>query len=220
MAYATNIVEVVGGVYNCAKLLAGKSPQEISKVENKIHVRTNDGNVTIMDFTNANMQGAKIYLDNKTVRGSITKEFETLENDSNVTGFELLDKRNNTIASIEKREFADLAEPDAQEVIIDGENGRIITSSYLLQIKEQDWTFKKMWHFYMNGHVIKAKVKDQIFIGKVLRRDDVFAAGDSLDVLLDITQTKDAVTNVWRNVSYSVKEVKNHIKPPSQRNLF
>ena len=221
ISYAANVVQVVGGVYEIAKQLGGKKPKEVTHSDNSIHVTTTDGQVTVYDFTNASFKGATIYLTNPSVQGAITKEYETLSADPNVTSFELLDRNNNTIAEIDKVEFEGIAEEDEPLIELLPGDGRVITISQVLQIKAQDWTFKKAWDFYMNGHMIKAKINDQKFIEKVLNRQETFLAGDSLDVMLDIVQKLDKGANVWVNTGkYMVKEIKKHIKPSEQKPLF
>jgi hypothetical protein len=219
VSYASNVVQVVGGVYNFAQILKGKKPQSVKKVDNTIQITTIDGNTTFIDFSNAQLQGANLYIGNPIIQAAIAKEFETLNADNNVTDFSLLDKADKTIAIILKEEFEDMAEPEVEEIII-GEDKKVVTVSAILQIKEQDWAFKKAWVFYMNGHRIPAKIKDDKFIQRVLGGQDGFFAGDSLDVILEITQNLDKVGNIWVNKSYSVKEIKSHIKAPKQPGLF
>ena len=143
IGYASNLISTVGGVYNFAKFLRGKKPQTITQAGNSINVTTTDGNVVVYDFSNANFRGANIYLQNPTVQTAVAKEFETLDSDTNVTSFEILDNNNQPIAEIGKEDFSDLAEPEAEQILITGENGRVITVPATLQIKTQDWTFKK-----------------------------------------------------------------------------
>jgi hypothetical protein len=219
ISYSANLIQTVAGTYNFAKLLKGNKPKSISQDGDTITVETTNGVVNKYDFRGADFRGANIYFGNPVIQKAMSKEFETLDADPSVENFGLLDNKNTVIAEIERIEFSDIAEMQLDDIVTD-ENTRIHTIYAVLQIKTQDWTFKKAWDFYLNGHVIKAKIKDNTFIQKVLGREEGFYAGDSLDVVLDISQKLDEPTKVWVNKSYSVKEIKLHHKGLSQKGLF
>jgi hypothetical protein len=70
---------------------------KLSHPRTKEHKKNTQGDVTYIDN-----RVFKIYQNNKTVSESISQEFEMLNNDSNVTGFKLLDKNDKPIVQIPK----------------------------------------------------------------------------------------------------------------------
>ena len=212
VSYAANVIAVVTVVYNVAKHLKGKKPKEItSNKDATLRIENNDGQVQVFDF-----RGANIYLNNPTVKTAVEQEFETLENDNNVTDLEFLDKEDKKILEVNRGEFHNLSSSGASEEL--SKNERVEPIRANLNISSLDLEFKKKWDFYYLGNKISAKIKDNIF-GEKIDKGERFGKGDSLDVMLEIKQEFDDSLNAFVNKSYTVTEVFDHKQKPTPPTL-
>lgn len=210
MSYAADLVEVTFGIYAVAKWLKGKKPNRIENKDNVIVIENSNGEVNTFDF-----KGANIYLTNNYIREAISKSFETLESDSNVSGFELLNNNNEKILEIESAEFVELTQNDftsekTEKTLLENANMHIIAL---------DLELKKKWDFYYNGHKISAKVKDPSY-QEIINKGERFGKGDVLEVELEIKQEFNEDVNTFINKSYSIIKIKKHIVKPDQPTLF
>jgi len=119
---ASGIVTVVGGIYGAAKFLKGKKGTVIDSNDKTTTIKNEIGNTTVIDNRVYN-----IYNNNRVVRESISKEFETLNNDENITSFDILDKNDRPIVEIPKEDFAPISnleefetQPDERLIIKTG----------------------------------------------------------------------------------------------------
>lgn len=207
--YVKTLMELVGGVYSLAKFLRGKNPKSVESVNNSVTITKNDGNVTYIDKRVFN-----IY-QNKSVRNSLSQEFETLNDDENVTSFELLDSSETPIVEVEREFFAEIADDEGVELTNNEQLQEITTT---LNIVALDLELKKKWDFYYKGHKISAKVKDESFRDRI-NKGERFGKGDSLEVEMQIRQEFDESVNTYINKSYVITKIIKHIEKPQQGNL-
>lgn len=198
---AGSIVTVVGGLYGAAKFLKGKEPKVIESNDNSVKIENVEGKVTYIDNRVFN-----IYQNNKAVRESIAQEFETLENDQNVTGFELLDKEDNPIVQIPKEEFAAIASVDDNKVMPDE---RVITKIGKLNIHSLSFDINAKWSFYYEGNKFSAKINDDEFV-KLIDSGEKFAKGDTLDAEFEIKQEYYEPANTYVNKTYKIIRIVKH----------
>jgi len=191
---ASSIVGVVGGLYKVAKFLKGKEPKILESIDSSVKIENTQGDVTIIDN-----RVFKIYQNNKTVRESISQEFETLDNDSNVTGFELLDTKDNPIVQIPKEDFSAIASVVDNTVLPDE---RIITKEGKLYISSLSFDSNVKWGFYYEGNKFNAKINDEFV--KLIDSGERFAKGDTLDAVFEIKQEYYEPANTYVNKSYKI----------------
>jgi hypothetical protein len=209
LSYAANLVQTVGGVYNLAKFLKGNKPASIERTDNSIKIENNSGEVKYFDF-----RGANIYLNNPTIKEAISQQFDTLENDPNVSDFELLDKDSKPLFEADKKEFLGIA--SNEETI--STTSKVKSVKAHLRIISLSWELRKKWEFYYEGNRIAAKIKDDTF-AELIKKGEAFAMGDALEVEMDIVQELDDVVSAYVNKSYTVNHIVRHLKRSEQTDL-
>jgi hypothetical protein len=198
---AGNIVAVVGGIYGAAKFLKGAEPKVLESNDQSVKIENNSGDVTYIDNRVFN-----IYQNNKAVRESISQEFETLNNDSNVTGFEILDKNDNTIVQIQKEEFQAISNVEDNRVLPDE---RVISKVGTLFIYSLSFDNNAKWSFYYEGNKFSAKINDDEF-ARLIDSGEKFAKGDTLDAEFEIKQEFYQPANTYVNKSYKIIRILKH----------
>ncbi len=108
-----------------------------------------------------------------------------------------------------------LASQESQELAT-----RTITEQAELQIvKAILKKSNRKWEFVWRGVTISAPVTDQKFYVDFFAHEIKIAPGDTLDVTLAISQTKDSDTGIFTNIRYEVIEVHEH-KPRIKQMLL
>ena len=136
--YINELKGAIKEVYDVAKFLLGENPKKVEHDGNKITITKNNGTVNNFQVV------GNIYLTNPTIKNIVSKQFETLENDQNITGFELLDNNDKQIIEIDKSDFSDMSNLESELTV----NEKIVPETGLLNISSLDWEFKKKWEFY------------------------------------------------------------------------
>lgn len=198
---AGNIVAVVGGLYGTAKFLKGEEPKVLESNDHSVKIQNTKGDVTYIDNRVFN-----IYQNNKSVRESISQEFETLYNDQNVTGFEILDKNDTPIVQIPKDDFQAISNIEENRVLPDE---RIVSKVGTLSIYSLSFDNNAKWSFYYEGNKFSAKINDDEF-ARLIDSGEKFAKGDTLDAEFDIRQEFNAAANTYINKSYKITRILKH----------
>lgn len=140
---------------------------------------------------------------------SISKTFEAVEKDPEVTGFGFTKTINDETPDIlvPRERFSLLSSP----IEVD-EPQREIKEVAELQIKRAILEkSKRKWEFIWRGIKISAPVIDEIFYSDFFAHKITVAPGDSLEAVLKIYQSKDEDTGIYTNSKYEVIEVQKHI---------
>ncbi|MBN2816493.1 MAG: hypothetical protein JXQ67_07390 [Campylobacterales bacterium] len=150
-------------------------------------------------------------------RKSVSKTFQAVEKDSNVTNFgftkNIDDKEPDII--IPRDRFALLSEP----IELD-EPLREIQEVAELQIKRAILEkSKRKWEFIWRGIKISAPVLDENFYKDFFAHKITVAPGDSFKALLKVYQNKDEDTGIYTNSKYEVIEIHNHIPRYNQSQI-
>lgn len=198
---AGSIVTVVGGLYGAAKFLKGKEPKVLESNDTSVKIENIQGDVTYIDN-----RVFKIYQNNKNVRESISQEFETLNNDPNVTGFEILDKNDKPMVQIPKEDFQAISNVEDNSVLPDE---RIVTKKGKLFIYSLSFDINAKWSFYYEGNKFSAKINDDEFV-KLIDSGEKFAKGDTLDAEFEIKQEYYEPANTYVNKSYKIIRIIKH----------
>lgn len=151
-------------------------------------------------------------MNNPSARAAVAKEFETLEADKSVKSFEILDKNDNELVTINQEEFYAIS--DVEEFNEKNENIKVENDAKL-NIISLDLELKKKWDFFFNGNRISAKIKDSAF-AEAIEKGERFGMGDSLTVEMDIKQEYDPSVDTFVNKSYIVTKILDHTIRPKQ----
>lgn len=201
LAIAESIVGVVGGLYGLAKFLKGKDSKLLESNDNSVKIENTKGDVTYIDN-----RVFKIYQNNKTVRESISQEFETLNNDENVTGFELLGKDDTPIVKIPREDFLEISNVEDNVILPDE---RLVVKEGKLFIFSLSFDINAKWSFYYEGNKFTAKINDDEFV-KLIDSGEKFAKGDTLDAEFEIRQEYYEPANTYVNKSYKIIRIIKH----------
>lgn len=150
-------------------------------------------------------------------RKSVSKTFEAVEKDKNVTSFgftkNISDEEPDIL--IARESFPLLSKP----IEID-EPQREIQEVADLQIKRAILErTKRKWEFIWRGIKISAPVLDDNFYNDFFAHKITVAPGDSLEAVLKIYQSRDEDTGIYTNSRYEVVVVHKHIPRNMQSEL-
>lgn len=198
---AGNIVTVVAGLYGAAKFLKGKDAKVLESNDNSVKIENVKGDVTYIDN-----RVFKIYQNNKIVRESISQEFETLNNDENVTGFELLGENDTPIVQIPREDFLEIASVEDNNILPDE---RLVVKRGTLFIFSLSFDINAKWSFYYEGNKFNAKINDDEFV-KLIDSGEKFAKGDTLVAEFEIRQEYYEQANTYVNKSYKILKIIKH----------
>lgn len=166
------------------------------KIENK-----NGETIIIQNFVQ------NIYKKNVIVKDALSSNFENLENDNSITGFEITDKDEKPLIRVDRENFEDLS--IKSEDILGDE--KIIKQAANLNIVRLSFDKKLKWEFYYKGNKITAKTEDPVFQERI-DNGESFSKGDTLEVELEIKQKFDKTVNTFVNKSYKINKITKHIK--------
>lgn len=206
---AGSIVTVVGGIYKAAVFLRGKKPVVVESNDKTTTIKNESGNVTVIDNRVIN-----IYNSNQVVRESISKEFETLNNDANISSFDILDKDDKPIVEITREDFFPISNLEDFEVQIEPHE-RVVKKTGILSITSLSFEGNNKWVFYFDGNRFNARINDDEFV-KLVDSGEKFAKGDALEAEFEIKQEYYEPANAFVNKSYRVTKIIRHIPRPEQ----
>jgi hypothetical protein len=204
------VIGLVAGVIQLKKKLKGKRPKKVEDKGDEKVITDSEGNVYTVHCNTFNVY------QNKVVQEALAKNFETINEDAAIEGFSVVDSNDKILASVERENFAFMAE--VPEEVEYGDKEELVENARLHIVRLSfDNTLK--WEFYYNGNKITAKVKDPEFYERI-DNGQSFSKGDVLDVTLQIAQKFDKTINTYYNTSYQVVKINHHILREKQVNLF
>jgi hypothetical protein len=198
---AATIVTVFVGLIEVKKFLKGRKPKSIETREEKTKIINEKGDVLIIENATFN-----IYENSPIVKDALSQNFDAINNDPSITGFEITDKSEKPVIRIEREEFSDLA-LKSEEISNDE---RIIKEAATLNIVRLSFEESLKWEFYYKGNKVSAKIKDPNFY-ELINKGESFAKGDILEVELQINQKWDESVNTFVNKSYQINKIIRHI---------
>jgi hypothetical protein len=203
------IIGSVVGLIELKKFLHGKKAKEIKQRGDKTEITNNEGNVIIIENATFN-----IYEHNPIVKDALTQNFDVLNNDPAITGFEITDKNEKPLVRVEKSEFVDMAQKSDE--IEEGE--RKIIEAATVNIVRLSFEENLKWDFYYRGIKISAKIADPNFY-ELIDKGQAFAKGDILEVELQISQKFEETVNTFVTKSYQVNKIIRHLSRNEQQKL-
>jgi len=201
---AASIVAILAGYLQIKKHLLGDKPKQIISGENVTVIENSKGSK--IEITN---QIYNIYTGNTSIDRMLSKGFDGLNEDDNITGFEVLDD-DKPIFKASHDDFSVLATPNPID-----ETSRIITDRVMLSVVKVVFIKKRKWNFYYMGNPISAILNDDDFYNRI-DAGESFAKGDILEVELEIKQRFDKSVNTFVNESYYITKVIAHIPREKQ----
>lgn len=198
---AASIVTILAGLIAVKKFLKGKKPTSIESIGEVTRIINEKGDVLVIENATFN-----IYENSPIVKDALSLNFDALNNDPSITGFEITDKDEKPIIRVEKEEFSDLS-LKSEEISNDE---RIIKEAATLNIVRLSFEESLKWEFYFKGNKVSAKIKDPNFY-ELINQGESFAKGDILEVELQINQKWDESVNTFVNKSYQINKIVRHI---------
>ena len=196
---------IIGGFVGLIELKKFLKGNEIkSKLESgdKIKIENEKGQVIFIENFVYN-----VYEKNTIVKEALSQSFETLENDSSITGYEITDGNEKPLVRVDREDFEFLSLKSEKL----NKDEKLLTQSASLNIVKLSFDNKLKWEFYFKGNKITAKVEDPNF-QKRIDNGESFSKGDMLEVEIEIKQKFDKTVNTFINKSYKINRIINHIK--------
>jgi hypothetical protein len=209
IAVGAAIINSVVGLIELKKFLKGKRAKDVQQQGDKTKIVNNDGNVIIIENSTFN-----IYEHSPVVKDALAQNFDSLNNDPAITGFEITDNYEKTLVRVEKNEFADLAQKS--EDVEAGE--RKLVEAATVNVLRVSFEENLKWDFYYRGIKIPAKIADPSFY-ELIDNGEAFAKGDVLEVELQITQKFDESVNTYVTKSYQVNKIIRHLSRNQQQKI-
>ncbi len=203
------IIGSLVGLIELKKFLKGNKPKTIDKQGDRTKITNRDGNVIIIENATFN-----IYEHSMVAKDALSQNFETLNNDPAITGFEITDRDENPLVRVDKSEFNDLSQK-SEEV---GEGERKLIEAATVNVVRVSFEENLKWDFYHRGNKIAAKITDPSFY-ELINKGEAFAKGDILEVELQINQKFDDSVNTYVNKSYQVNKIIRHLSRNEQQKL-
>lgn len=208
--YAAAIIGSVIGLVELKKFLKGKKAKSVDeKTNEKVRIENEEGEVIYIENFTYN-----IYQNSPIIKDALAQNFETLDNDPNITAFEITDKNEVPLIRVEKVEFDGMS--IKSDEITNGE--RVLIEAANLNILRLSFEGNLKWDFYYKGNKISAKILDKTFY-ELIDKGQSFAKGDILEVELQINQIWEEAVNTFINKSYSVTKILRHIPRNEQGKL-
>jgi len=196
-------------VIGVKKFLKGEKPKSIKESKEGMTIENKNG-----DVYNVKCSVFNVY-QNKVVQEALSKNFESINEDGAITGFEILDEKENILESVEKDDFKIMSEmPEEVE-----RGDKQVLEIGKLHIIRASFDGSLKWDFLYLGNKISAKVNDRDFY-ELIDKGQSFAKGDILDVELQVTQRFDETINAYYNNSYQVVKINEHIPRAKQMSIF
>lgn len=203
------IVGTVVGLIELKKFLKGKKAKEVQQQGDKTKIVNKDGNVIIIENATFN-----IYEHSPVVKDALAQNFDVLNNDPAITGFEITDKNEKPLVRVDKSEFVDLSQKS--EEVEEGE--RKIVEAATVNVVRVSFEENLKWDFYYRGIKISAKIADPSFY-VLIDKGEAFAKGDILEVELQINQKFDESVNTFVTKSYQVNKIVRHLSRNEQQKI-
>ena len=199
---AALIISSLVGMIELKKFLKSRKPKDIKQDETLTTITNQEGNILVIKNSIFN-----IYDKSPIVKDALSQNFESIQNDPSITGFEITDNNEKPYIRINREEFEVMALKS--EELSEGE--RVLIEAATLNIVRLSFEESLKWDFYHKGIKISAKIKDPNFY-ELIDKGESFAKGDILEVELQILQKWDESVNTYVNKSYHINKITRHLK--------
>jgi hypothetical protein len=215
VSLAENILSIFSNTLNLKNFLGGQPIKSSESLEGgqQVLIENNEGQVMQIRTDVLN-----VYVQNPRIDGLLSKSFEALNREDNVSGFRVLDSNQTPLAQIPKESFEAMSRPAGT---ITGEERKVVKENVWVQATKLSFEVGVPWELVYDGNKIKAKVTDEQFY-KRIEANERFAKGDTFCVRLQVTQRYDKSSQAYLNKagSYEILSVLEHKEAPIQGDLF
>src|SRR6218665_709601 len=192
------IIGTLVGLIQLKKFLKGKKAKEVQPQGDKTKITNKEGNVFIIENATFN-----IYEHSVAVKDALAQNFDALNNDPAITGFEITDKNESPFVRVEKSEAG-------ERKMVEAATLNILRISFEENLK---------WDFYYRGYKISAKIADPSFYESI-DKGEAFAKGDVLEVELQISQKFEESVNTFVTKSYQINKIARHLSRGEQQKMI
>ena len=191
-----DIVNTVIELYKIKQVSNNIDPTKTQYMEdNRVQFFNNSG----QGILTVNNNTYNIYNNNQTVQDAMASSFNKINKDKTVTGFKMSSDEEEVTAMSKKI----TSEPQDSE-----EQTKAATLVVVKPILEKN---HGKWSFYLNGALINADIKDNLFLDEVENGERSFRAGDRLMVELQIKSDYNDIYKIYIPKSYTILRVKSHL---------
>jgi len=201
------ILNIFRDILNLKKLLGGKKPQEIIQHENKVEIKSAQGNtITVID------KSLNIYMNNVHIESAINKGFKNLEKNEAITDYVIEEKDGKVLFDVNREQYKNLYSPN--EYLEENKKEIEIEKAHLVIFKI---VFERgyKWSFIYEGQKINAFITDEDFYENLDKYE--FHEGDYFEATLKVIQIFDPKYQAYINEEYEVKKIIKHHKMPKQQ---
>jgi len=207
---AKSIIDFTVSFIALKKHLRSKKPKEITKINDKsVTVENHYGNIIQID---------KIVIDasnNQDMDSNVIALFKSLQEIEYATGATFTDNEKKPLLHLDKvQDFRHLVKenPMILDEAIEQTEEEIVDEA-ILSVFSIIFSDKRNWDFYYLGNKIPAKLLDDDFIQRVLKREQPLLNGDKLRCQLLIEKEYNSIAHVYENKKYLILKV-HEVLPP------
>ncbi len=220
MDYLASMTSVASFAIMLYKLLKGR-PVKSDKQRAQAHEAIDEAvrNINVNLNVNINVDATKVIdaYNDKVVRMSISKQFDTLSADENVEGVEINNGPGLT-NTFDREEFEEMRYDDFASEGADNEE-IIEEVEATLNIVSLNFERDKRWTFIYNGFRIPMPMKNPDLRARI-DAGERFGKGDAIRVRMRIVKKFNSEYNTYENKAYNIVEFIEHIVAPAQPSLF
>lgn len=200
------IVDIVNTVIELYKIKQVSNKIDPTKTQymedNRVQFFNNFG----QGILTVNNNTYNIYNNNQTVQDAMASSFNKINKDKTVTGFKMSSDEKEV--NFDKDEFTAMSKKITIEPQDSEEQTKAATLVVVKPILEKN---HGKWSFYLNGALINADIKDNLFLDEVENGERSFRAGDRLMVELQIKSDYNDIYKIYIPKSYTILRVKSHL---------
>ncbi len=198
-----DIVNTVIELYKIKQVSNNIDPTKTQYMEdNRVQFFNNSG----QGILTVNNNTYNIYNNNQTVQDAMASSFNKINKDKTVTGFKMSSDEEEV--NFDKDEFTAMSKKITIEPQDSEEQTKAATLVVVKPILEKN---HGKWSFYLNGALINADIKDNLFLDEVENGERSFRAGDRLMVELQIKSDYNDIYKIYIPKSYTILRVKSHL---------
>lgn len=205
----TSIISAYVGIIQLRKWGKGRKMADIVIDGDKVYVRIGDERMEVDKIV------YEISTQNAVVDKALTKGFEAIEKDEDVTNIELLDDKKKPLIKVERESFSSFTTPNESFSELTQTDP---TRQEALTIFKVIFDKGYKWQFYLNGRKISASMPDAFMDS--IKKGERFGYGDTLVVDLQIEKVFDKELNIFIEKDFKILNVVKHTPRPQQNNLF
>lgn len=213
MGYASAMIGTVVGVYELRKHLQGKKEKSAEPVSgNSVKVTNCKGSVTYVDNRVYHMHNLP------PVKQGVDQTFSALQDSPDISGFDFMDANDKPLFTAKRKEFTSMVMDNEPAEKVEDMEPRVVTRNDILSIIKPSFDSNLKWEVIASSlqQRISVRNSDPEFLRRVQMREEIFAAGDILEVEMDVSQVWNSTAMAYESKAYSIAKVLRHEKGATQ----